>query len=155
MRRVLGDVPLLDAAVRADAPFREGASLLADTNAAMIAVVDASDRVVGLFGTEEVLRGLLPRYLTELRHTAFASDDLAVLVERAHQVWDEPIERHAIKPVTVDNEASAMHVGELFLHTRFPALAVVEGERFVGILERREFARALTRRAARDRPEMV
>ncbi len=150
MRRLLGDVPLLDAAVRVDAPFRKGAELLADTNAAMIAVVDADDRVVGFFGTEEVLRGLLPRYLTELRHTAFAADDLAVLIERARQVWDDPVERHMVKPVVVDREASAMHVGELFLHTRFPAVAVVENDRYVGILERREFARALTRRAAGD-----
>jgi CBS domain-containing protein len=150
VRTVLGDVPLIDAAVRSDAPFREGAVLLADTNAAMIAVVDAGGRVVGFFGTEEVLRGLLPRYLTELRHTAFAADNLSVLVERAHQVWDDPIERHMVKPVTIDTNASAMHVGELFLHTRVPAVAVVEEGRFVGILERREFARALTRRAAGD-----
>lgn len=152
MRRILGDLPLIEAAaVRSDARFRDGAVLLADTNAAMIAVVDGSRRVVGFFGTEEVLRGLLPRYVTELRHTAFASDVLSVLVDRAHQVWDDPIDQHMVKPVTVDRNASALHVGELFLHTRFPALAVVEVERFVGILERREFARGLTRRAARDR----
>ncbi len=152
MRKVLGDVPLLDAAVRSDARFREGAVLLAEMNAAMIAVVDADGRVVGFFGTEEVLRGLLPRYLVELRHTAFAADNLAVLVERARAVWEDPIERHMVKPVTVDTDASAMHVGELFLHSRFPAVAVVEEERYVGILERREFARALTRRAESDRP---
>ncbi len=152
MRSVLGELPLIEAAaVRSDARFRDGAVLLADTNAAMIAVVDADRRVVGFFGTEEVLRGLLPRYITELRHTAFAADDLSVLVDRAEQVWDDPIEQHMVKPVTVDRNASALHVGELFLHTRFPAVAVVEAERFVGILERREFARGLTRRAARDR----
>ena len=150
MRRVVGDLPLIDAAVRSDAPFAEGAVLLAETNAAMIAVLDAGRRVVGFFGTEEVLRGLLPRYITELRHTAFAADDLSVLGERARQVWNEPVERHMVEPVTVDTNASALHVGELFLHTRFPAVAVVEDGRYVGILERREFARGLTRRAARD-----
>lgn len=152
MRTLVGDLPLIpEAAVRSDARFREGAVLLAETNAAMIAVVDESERVVGFFGTEEVLRGLLSRYITELRHTAFAADDLSLLVERAHQVWEDSIERHMVKPVSVDRNASALHVGELFLHTRFPAVAVVENERFLGILERREFARGLTRRAERDR----
>ncbi len=147
MPTIMETIDLVPAAVRDDATFVEAAAALADAGLPMMAVVDEADRVVGLFGTEEVVRGLLPRYLGDLRHTAFARDDAALLAQRASEVGDDPVVRHAVAPVTVDCEASSMHVGELFLHSRLPALAVVEEGRFAGMVDRREFARALTRQA--------
>lgn len=143
MTRVLDEIELDRAAVAAGATFGEAARVLRESGATMVAVVDDAERVVGLFGAEEALRGLLPGYLRDLHHTAFARDDARLLGERARTVRDEPVERHCAKPVTVESDSSGLHVGEVFLHCRLPAVAVVARGRFVGILDRGDFARAL------------
>jgi CBS domain-containing protein len=143
--RTLPDIELLAASVRHSATFLEAAEALTTHSVPTIAVLDDGERVVGLFDVEDLLRGLFPGYLAELRHTAFASDDLGLLAERARAVSAQPVEKHMRKPVTVDLKASAMHVAERFLHCDFGALAVVDGERFVGMLSRADFGRGVLR----------
>ncbi len=141
--RTLPDIELVPASVARSATFLEAAEALTRHSVPTIAVVDDEDGVVGLFGGEDLLRGLFPGYLADLRHTAFASDDPGVLAERARAVSSQPVEKHMRKPVTVDADASAIHVAERFLHCDFGALAVVEEERFVGMLHRADFCRAV------------
>ena len=143
--RTLPDIELVPASVARSATFLEAAEALTRHSVPTIAVVDDEDAVVGLFGGEDLLRGLFPGYLADLRHTAFASDDPGVLAERALAVSSQPVEKHMRKPVTVDADASAIHVAERFLHCDFGALAVVEEERFVGMLSRADFCRAVLR----------
>ena len=147
MKTILGDVTLSDVCVSRDTTFAEAADALVSSPAAMIAVVDEKHRVVGLFGAEQALAGVLPGYLGELRHTAFTKDDATLLAETAAAVRRQPVERHAVDPVTVSIDASALHVGGVFLHTDLPAVAVLENDRFVGMLDQAEFARAMLRRA--------
>ncbi|HYY75240.1 MAG TPA: CBS domain-containing protein [Gaiellaceae bacterium] len=143
--RTLPDIKLVPASVPSAATFLEAAEALTKHSLPTIAVVGNQQRVVGLFGGEDLLRGLFPGYLAELRHTAFAADDPGVLAERARAVSSQPVEKYMRKPVTVDVEASAIHVAERFLHCDFAALAVVEDERFVGMLNRADFCRAVLR----------
>ena len=143
--RTLPDIELVPASVARSATFLEAAEALTRHSVPTIAVVDDEEGVVGLFGGEDLLRGLFPGYLADLRHTAFASDDPGVLAERARAVSSQPVEKHMRKPVTVDADASAIHVAERFLHCDFGALAVVEEERFVGMLSRADFCRAVLR----------
>jgi CBS domain-containing protein len=146
---ILDAVPLVPASVEKDATYAAAAKELMDSGQTAIAVVDGGGAVVGLFGAEQALKGSLPRYLDELRHTAFARDDLRLLAEAAVRAQDEPIERHMGKPVTIEQESSALHIGEVFLHCGLPAIAVVdESGRFVGMLDRAAFARAMIRRAS-------
>lgn len=140
---ILGRIRLVEASVSREATYGDAVALLASSGQTAIAVVDADQRIVGLFGAEQALRGCLPPYLEELHHTAFAPDDLDLLAELAARVRDEPVELHMVKPVTVDRATSALHVGEVFLHCRLPAVAVVENGRFVGMLDRAAFARAV------------
>lgn len=149
---MLDEIALREAKVRPGTPFREAARVLRESGAAMVAVVDGAERVVGLFGSEQVLVGVLPGYLRDLRHTAFAEEDAAVLATRADEVGGEPVERHCTDPVTVERDSSGLHVGEVFLHCGLPALAVVADGRFVGVLERDAFARALLERLGSPRP---
>jgi CBS domain-containing protein len=141
--RTLPDIELVPASVARSATFLEAAEALTRHSIPTIAVVDDEAGVVGLFGGEDLLRGLFPGYLAELRHTAFASDDPGVLADRARAVSFQPVEKHMRRPVTVDADASAIHVAERFLHCDFGALAVVEKERFVGMLTRADFCRAV------------
>jgi CBS domain-containing protein len=144
----LSEIELVPASVRRTATFQEAAEALAAHSVATIAVLDEQDGVVGLFDGEDLLRGFFPGYLGELRHTAFATDDATVLAERARGVSADPVEKHMRKPVVVALDSSATHVAERFLHCDFGALAVVEGERFVGMLPRADFCRALLRKSA-------
>jgi CBS domain-containing protein len=145
--RSLPDLELIPASVPRSATFLEAAEELAARRVPLLAVLDDGGRVAGLFGGQEVLAGLFPPYLSELRHTAFATDDPGLLDERARTVRTEPVERHMREAVVVDEETSAMHVAELFLHCGLGALAVLREGEFVGMLVRTEFVRAMLKRA--------
>ena len=150
MKSILGELELVDASVSRDATYEDAARVLASSQAPTVAVLDTNRKVVGLFGIEQALRGCMPGYLLDLRHTAFAEDDLTLLAERAREVMDDPVLEHAVNPVTVDIGLSAVHVAEVFLHERIAGIAVVETDRFAGILGRAAFARAMLRRALGD-----
>ena len=140
---ILRDMQLLPASVQADTPFLEAARALLSAHTSAIAVVDDAERVTGLFTDDDLLRGLFPDYLSELRHTAFLVDEGQPLSPNIEAVAGEPVSRYMRKPVMVEIEASAAHVVERFLHTPWGAIAVVEEGRFVGILGQLEFTERL------------
>ncbi|MDQ3857081.1 MAG: hypothetical protein M3327_01320 [Actinomycetota bacterium] len=146
MTRIVDELELHAVSVPRGTTFAFAAERLASSGVAMLAVVDESARVVGLFGAGQVLAGILPRYVLDLHHTAFVPDDPGIVSARTAAVRDEPVERHVARAVTIERDASALHVGEVFLHCGLPAIAVVDRTRFSAILERAEFARALMRR---------
>jgi CBS-domain-containing membrane protein len=146
----LRSAAIVGASVPEWATFLEAARTLAAHELAAIAVVDEADRVVGLFTQDDMLAGLFPGYLTELRHTAFLQEDLDSLAARAETAGGEAVTRHMREPVTVNVDASAAHVAERFLHCEWGALAVVERERFVGMLAQSEFCRTILARLDTD-----
>ncbi len=146
----LRDTKLVDAAVESDATFAEAARTLFDARISAVAVLDRERRVVGLFTDDDLLRGLFPGYLGELRHTAFLHAEVAALAARLEKVASEPVGRHMRPPMTVDIDTSGTHVAERFLHCAWGALAVVEKGAFVGMVEQVTFVEALMRRLAPD-----
>ena len=138
------------AAVPDSATFLEAARTLARYPVPAIAVVDPDGRVVGLFTEDDMLAGLFPGYLLELRHTAFLHEGLEALAARAETAGGDPVTRHMRDPMTVDAESSAAHVAERFLHCEWGALALVERERFVGMLDQGEFCRTILARIATE-----
>jgi CBS domain-containing protein len=151
---MLRELPLQPVGVRADASFLEAARLLLESRLSAIAVLDDADRVAGLFTDDDLLRGLFPRYLEELHHTAFLGRD--GLQATLQAVAAEKVARYMREPVSVDIDAGAAHVVERFLHTPWGAIAVVEADRFVGMLDQLEFTRRLLGRldVPDDRREM-
>ena len=142
----LHDIELVDASVVASATFEEAARALSDSRLGALAVIDAG-RVVGLFTDEELLRGVYPQYLGELRHTAFLDSEVPSLRERVQAVRRDPVRQHMRKPLTIELEGSSLHAAERFVHCDESAVAVVdENGRFVGMLSRTEFAHAMLRR---------
>ena len=137
------DLELVDAAVPRTATFGAAATELAAKGVSAVAVLDDRRRVVGLFGSEQLVRGLFPGYLGDLHHTAFARDDLLSLSRLAERVRGEPVEKHMCPPVTVDVETSTLHIAERFLHSRSAAIAVVKDAEFAGMLDRATFSRML------------
>jgi CBS domain-containing protein len=144
--KTVADLTLVPVSVDASATFEEAARLLAENRLASIAVLDGG-KVVGLFTDEELLLGVSPRYLGELKHTAFLEAELPSLRDRAESVRSETVRKHMRAPVTVQLNAGVFHAVERFVHTDEAAVAVVdEGGRFHGMLERTELAHALLRR---------
>jgi CBS domain-containing protein len=149
MTDILG-IQLVPAAVRRDVTFREAAEALTAHPVSALAVLDERNgRVVGVFGGDDLLRGLFPRYLGELHPTAFARDDPALLERCAERAATEPVEGHMHEPVIIEHDSSATHVAEVFLHCELDALPVVRDGRFVGMLGRSEFCRAMLEAASR------
>jgi len=146
----LHDIALVDASVDASGTFADAARALSASRLSALAVVEQG-RVVGLFTDEELLLGISPRYLDELRHTAFLETELPSLRERAREVREEPVRKHMRKPVTIELEGGSMHAAERFVHCDEGALPVVDDDdRFVGMLSRTEFAHALLKRLSGD-----
>jgi CBS domain-containing protein len=125
------------------ATFREAAGELCESGLSAIAVLDESRRVAGLFTEDDFLAGLFPRYLSELRHTAFVPDEVKFAGERAREVGGEPVSLHMRPPVIVEEGTSLLHAAEVFLHCEWGALAVVENGTFVGMLAQIAFCRHL------------
>jgi CBS domain-containing protein len=141
--RIVSDIELVPASVPRTATFLEAAEELVSHPVTTIAVLDDESRVIGLFGDADLLRGIFPRYLAELRHTAFADDDAGLLAERARAVAGDAVERHMQAPIVLDEASSATHAAERFLHCDHGALPVTSGGRFVGMLGRAELCRAV------------
>ena len=142
----LHGIELVAASVDVSATFDEAARLLAENRLPAIAVVDGG-KVVGLFTDEELLLGVSPKYLDELRHTAFLETEPPSLRERAEAVRAEPVRKHMRKQTTIELDTSALHAAERFVHCDEGALAVVDAhDRFVGMLSRAEFSYAMLRR---------
>jgi len=138
----LREMPLVDASVGRSATFLDAARALTEHGVAAVAVVE-DGRVVGMFTDDDLLRGLFPRYLEQLRHTAFLEREPSALGARLDAAAAEPVTAHMREPVVVDVETAAVHVAERFLHCDWGAVAVVERGRFLGMLPQLEFARAV------------
>lgn len=146
MARMFG-IELVFAAVRERATFLEAASSLTEHPVSAIAVLADDDSVVGIFGNDRLIHGLFPVYLVELHHTAFATDDPAVLLRCASEAAAEPVNAHMSTPTNLDIDDSAMHVAEVILHEEHDALPVCKNGKFVGMLGRSEFGNAMLLRS--------
>jgi CBS domain-containing protein len=143
----LRDIALVEVAVPETATFADAARTLSEHRLPAVAVVDDAGRVLGLFTDVDLLEGLFPPYLGELRHTAFLDDDPGALAARAAECRAEPVTKHMRTEIDrLEVETSLTHAAERFLHCAESALPVVDGHRFIGMLPRAEFAFAMLRR---------
>jgi CBS domain-containing protein len=143
---LLREIRLIGASLRKDGTFLEAARILLGSQTSAIAVVDEQEHVVGLFTDDDLLRGLFPRYLEELHHTAFLVEDGESLRGSLDVAARESVERHMREPVTVEIDAGVAHLVERFLHTPWGAVAVIEGGRFVGMVNQLDLTKHLVER---------
>jgi CBS-domain-containing membrane protein len=142
---ILREIELLPASVREESSFLDAARVLLAARVSAIAVLDRDERVVGLFTDDDLLGGLFPPYLAELRHTAFLDGE--TLQASAEAAARDTVAQHMRRPVTVEVDAGAAHVVERFLHTPWGAIAVVESGRFVGMVDQLDLISLLLGRA--------
>jgi CBS domain-containing protein len=91
---ILRDMQLLRVSVRPNTGFLEAARALLAAHSSAIAVVDSDERVIGMFTDDDLLRGLFPRYLGELRHTAFLVNEGQRLSASIDNAAGAPVSRY-------------------------------------------------------------
>jgi CBS domain-containing protein len=108
--------------------------------------------VLGLFTDDDLLRGLFPRYLGELHHTAFLVEEVESLQASAQASAGAMVGEYMRDPVIVELDAGPAHVVERFLHSPWGAIAVVDHSRFVGMVGQLEFTERLLEQLALPEP---
>jgi CBS domain-containing protein len=144
----LRDLPLIVASVGTEATFGEAVTALFASRSPALAVLDADGHPVGIVAEADVLRAVFPGYLSEVRHTSFLQDDAAALDELFAKVRLQPIGAFARPVETLPADSSESHAAERFIHTQEPALPVVDGRRFLGMLSIAALCRARVDRTA-------
>ncbi len=130
----LSDLDLPDASVLETASLAEGVAELFAARVPGLAVIDASDRVLGVLSERDVLRAVFPGYLAEIRHTAFLPDEASPLEELAVRARDRPVRDFMRPSELLRVQDSQIHAAERLMHSGEDALPVVDGDRFVGML---------------------
>lgn len=147
--------PLLDpenlarAAVDVHSSFAGAARELCRAAIGAIAVLDA-DRVVGMVTEDDLLRGLFPGYLDELRHTSFVEED-SLLGPHLDTASSEPVSRHMRPAEIVELPTSALDVAQRFLHSPASALIAVRDGRFAGVIDQTRFCNSILGRYGWER----
>ena len=139
--QLLDSLELPRAAVAADATVAESARVLTESGLGAIAVLDG-DRVVGMLTEDDLLRAVFPRYLSELRHTAFVDTD-AMLRPHLDETAPRLVREVARDAEVVNLPASALDIAQRFLHTDASALIATRGNAFVGVIDQTQFCKAL------------
>ena len=137
-------VPLL----HADDPVGEAVLRILESGFAALPVVDAGDRLVGIFGEREFIGAIFPGYLKELSYAGFVPKALDRTLERRAGARTEPVSQWMnAEHVDVGEDFSDAQVAETFLHHRVLLLPVLDRDRrVVGVITRGAYFRALVER---------
>ncbi len=138
------EVPLL----RADEQVGDAVQRVLESGLAALPVVDAAERLVGIFGEREFIGALFPGYLSELSYAAFVPKTLDVVLEKRAGCRLEAVSKWMnAEHVDVGQDFSDAQVAETFLHHRVLLLPVVDDDRrVIGVITRGAFFRALVER---------
>jgi CBS domain-containing protein len=123
------------------------AAALVDSDLPALPVLDARDRVVGIFGEREFLGAVFPGYLRELKHAGFVRRSLDEALEKRDECRTEPVSRHMnSEQIAVERDFSDVAVAEIFLHHRVLLVPVTDDGRLAGVITRADFFRSVAER---------
>ena len=130
-RNLASPQPLL----RASAPARDAATVLARHDVRSVLVIDDQGAFVGVLSDSELLRGLLPSYVDQSRMLAH------VLEEGAAEVLYRRLEGRSIADLVprdrdvaplVGGDDTLVEVASVMVRARASAVGVVEDDRLIG-----------------------
>ena len=142
------EAPLL----RANQSVADAASAVVESGLPALPVVDAGDKLVGIFGEREFIGALFPGWLGEIKSAAFVPDTIDDAIERRLECRQHPVEKYTnTEHVAAGPDHSDVSLAETFLHHRVLLIPVVDAEQHVtGVVARSDFFAALVQRS-RDR----
>ena len=118
-----------------------------DSGLPALPVVDANNRLVGIFGEREFMGALFPGYLKELKYAGFVPSTLDDAIEKRAACRDEPVGDYMhTEHIDVGSDFSDAQLAETFLHHRVLVIPVVDSGRVEGVITRAEFFRRLGER---------
>ena len=118
-----------------------------DSGLPALPVVDANNRLVGIFGEREFMGALFPGYLKELKYAGFVPSTLDDAIEKRAACRDEPVGNYMhTEHIDVGSDFSDAQLAETFLHHRVLVIPVVDSGRVEGVITRAEFFRRLGER---------
>ncbi|MFA9269795.1 MAG: HPP family protein [Baekduiaceae bacterium] len=138
-------------AVRREVPLVHAGDTLAvavrtvlDSGLPALPVVDADERLVGLFGEREFFGAVFPGYMEQIRYAGFVRRSLDDALEKRAGCAVEPVSKWMnTEHVDVPEDASDTQIAETFLHHRVLLLPVTADGRVVGGITRSDFFAAL------------
>jgi CBS domain-containing protein len=137
------EIPLL----ARDEPVGTAVRRVVDSGLPALPVVDADDRLAGIFGEREFMGAVFPGYMKELKYAAFVPKSLDDALVKRGDCRNERVEDHMnTEHVDLSGDFSDAAVAETFLHHRVLIIPVTEQGRVVGVVTRSDFFRELARR---------
>jgi CBS domain-containing protein len=140
---IVRETPLLREDARVEDAIRE----ILDSALPALPVVDADDKLVGIFGEREFMTALFPGYVGELRFAGFVPRGLDEALKKRAACHAEPVGKHMnTEHVEVSADASDVQVAETFLHHRVLIVPVTESGQVKGVITRSDFFSKLAER---------
>jgi CBS domain-containing protein len=133
--------------LREDASLRDAVRQLAELDVPALPVVDAQDKLLGIFGEREFIAALFPTYLKTLGYAGFVPRSLDDALEKSSTCGADPVAEHMnTDHIDVDEDFSDTQLAEIFLHHRVLIIPIVARGRLAGIVTREDFSRAIAQR---------
>ncbi|MBJ7331822.1 MAG: CBS domain-containing protein [Solirubrobacteraceae bacterium] len=130
--------------LRADDALSAAVRALRDSGLPALPVVDAAEKLVGLFGEREFFGAIFPGYMEQIRYAGFVRRSLDDALEKRAGCKAEPVRKWMnTEHVDVPEDASDTQIAETFLHHRVLLLPVTADHRVVGAITRSDFFEAL------------
>lgn len=123
-----------------------------DSGLPALPVIDADDRLCGLFGEREFINAAFPGYMRELHYAGFLTRATDEVLEKNAGCVDAPVAEHMnTEHVDVQADYSDAQLAETFMHHRVLIVPITEDGRVIGVVTRSDFFRALAERLERAR----
>lgn len=120
---------------------------LLDTDLPALPVVDAKERLKGLFGEREFFGALFPGYLSQMGFAGFVPRSLEAALEKRAGCRDDPVSKYMnTEHVDLGPDFSDTGVAETFLHHRVLIVPVTDAGRVLGVITREDFFHATAAR---------
>jgi CBS domain-containing protein len=139
-RELVREAPLL----RRDETVGTAVQRVLDSSLPALPVVDANDRLVGIFGEREFMGALFPGYLKELKYAGFVPGTLDDAIEKRAGCRHEFVGDYMhTEHIDVGTDFSDAQLAETFLHHRVLIIPVVDAGQVQGVVTRADFFRRL------------
>ena len=137
--------------LRDDMPVADAVRAVLASGLPALPVVDAREKLVGIFGEREFLGALFPGYVKERGYAGFVPRSIEAVLEKRAACRAEPVREHMnTDHVEVSPDHADVQLAEIFLHHRVLIVPVTEDGKVVDVVTRSGFFAGLAKRFLGD-----
>ncbi len=128
-------------------PLDDAVRRVLEADLPALPVVDADERLVGIFGEREFIGALFPGYVGELSYAGFVPGSLEDLIEKRQECRADLVRQHMnTEHVEAPPNFSDIQLAETFLHHRVLIIPITKDGVVEGVVTRSDFFRAAAER---------